>query len=865
MSEGNEGQDDDLFLKKIGSVETTVQCLVELRNRDGKISMKTYNDAIAYLLSNGIDIKLNALQRRVSRACKVGSDGQSPIEEVDVLLTGEGSEVSSLTNPSYTNRRTEELSSKTGRPKGTTMEHKKEKKEKYKQCVHSITEDYAALLSSARDRNTRVAKGALSKLIHLKREEYDIDQDISPSTIRTRTRPGRQLTPKSRGVMSPVAEVEETLVAICIQMGKIRQPLNVTEGILLMNDLIMNTTYQDRLQDFHVCCKLGSDNFQVGTVTKGWWYGFKSRNRHRIVTRRGERFACNRADWTKLKNIEQMYDVIYDEMVDARVARVLEYPVFTDISGKEVDESQRFGKKQDIEITHKQYILFADETGCNTSQKKDGHISGTKYIVERGSTPQTMASDTDHKFTLLPFTSANGEAICCVVIFQHVHGNVPISWRTGFDATVEPIRDKNGNIDFERNLGPGTFQPGGPTCTYNGKEVECLVYSSEGGGITGEILVSIVTYFDYIELFPRIPGGPIPLLILDGHQSRLHPAFIKYINDEDHLWKVCFGVPYATTIWQVGDASELNGKFKTEWYREKQNLLSWKYERQLPRGILPHDVMPILNKIFHKAYGSVVHNQKAVADRGWCPPNRKLLEHPCFDTEEGNSSSTTRSSSDPPSTTTSCLSYTLNISNEDGIAASVLDRMLSERARYVGARRVYEKRKKEGYNAVQNIRDARRLTTGVLTANGIHSLQDPKFLCSYHERQKLRTKKEEKAMSMKRAKKKKNVNSVLMMRSKHGHEMTHQFAHCSAEECASYLQYKKKDKDPQMPTALEERRHRCREWTPRPSPLSSPTHSEDEEDIKLEDSSADVVSALLGLSSNNLTFENNVLKESGTV
>ena len=116
----------DKLGKKIGSVETTVQCLVELRNRDGKISMKTYNDAIAYLLSNGIDIKLNALQRRVSRACKVGSDGQSPIEEVDVLLTGEGSEVSSLTNPSYTNRRTEELSSKTGRPKGTTMEYKKE-------------------------------------------------------------------------------------------------------------------------------------------------------------------------------------------------------------------------------------------------------------------------------------------------------------------------------------------------------------------------------------------------------------------------------------------------------------------------------------------------------------------------------------------------------------------------------------------------------------------------------------------------------------------------------------------------------------------------------------------------------------------
>jgi len=67
------------------------------------------------------------------------------------------------------------------------------------------------------------------------------------------------------------------------------------------------------------------------------------------------------ADWTKMKNIRQMYDVIYDELVKACVAINLDYPVFTDRDGKEVEEDERFGLKQDIKITHPHYIMFAAE------------------------------------------------------------------------------------------------------------------------------------------------------------------------------------------------------------------------------------------------------------------------------------------------------------------------------------------------------------------------------------------------------------------------------------------------------------------------------------------------------------------------
>ena len=92
----------------------------------------------------------------------------------------------------------------------------------------------------------------------------------------------------------------------------------------------------------------------------------------------------------------------------------------TDQFGNTVDEEDQFGMKQNIRITHPSYIMFADESGFSTSQKKDGHVGGQKFVVESGTFPQIASSATDHKFTLLPFTSATGKAICCVIIFQSI-------------------------------------------------------------------------------------------------------------------------------------------------------------------------------------------------------------------------------------------------------------------------------------------------------------------------------------------------------------------------------------------------------------------------------------------------------------
>jgi hypothetical protein len=63
--------------------------------------------------------------------------------------------------------------------------------------------------------------------------------------------------------------------------------------------------------------------------------------------------------------------------------------------------------------------------------------------------------------------------------------------------------------------------------------------------------MSMLKFMDDFHLFDRSVCKPF--LLLDGHGN----PFLKYINDSNHEWVCCIGVPYATHIWQLADASEL--------------------------------------------------------------------------------------------------------------------------------------------------------------------------------------------------------------------------------------------------------------------------------------------------------------------
>ena len=111
----------------------------------------------------------------------------------------------------------------------------------------------------------------------------------------------------------------------------------------------------------------------------------------------------------------------------------------------------------------------------------------------------------------------------------------------------------------------------------------CFVCNSENGSITSELLCSMLKHIDDCCVFDRT-DGVLPFLLLDSHGSRFKLLFLEYTNDmveEGHKWCVCIGVPYGTSVWQVGDSAEQNGSFKMAMVRAKMKLFQNKADYHL--------------------------------------------------------------------------------------------------------------------------------------------------------------------------------------------------------------------------------------------------------------------------------------------
>lgn len=134
-----------------------------------------------------------------------------------------------------------------------------------------------------------------------------MDITISNNTIRSRYRrfmkEGTTTCPVSiahAGQSTVLKEAEEVLVAILTQMGRIRCPITVKGSINLMNSLIKGTEGQKRYIEFQKKhCGMTDENPALGRVGVSYFRLFCTRHKHRLVTRRGERFACYRDDWSK--------------------------------------------------------------------------------------------------------------------------------------------------------------------------------------------------------------------------------------------------------------------------------------------------------------------------------------------------------------------------------------------------------------------------------------------------------------------------------------------------------------------------------------------------------------------------------------
>ncbi len=229
----------------------------------------------------------------------------------------------------------------------------------------------------------------------------------------------------------------------------------------------------------------------------------------------------------------------------------------------------------------------------------------------------------------------------------------------------------------------------------------------------------------------------------------------------------------------------MNGSFKTEFYRAKEDLMSFKIQRGMPAKLNATDIIPLLNIAWNKSFAKIENNQKAISTRGWYPPTRKVLQDPRVRDLQDQDTGVGITPADP------IQGMIENVNVESGEAARVMDALLSHAARKDGTRRRLESLA-DGEARIENLRKAKKITSGVLIKNGIHSCNDPDVVQIIQE--KIRKKQLEQQEKEKKARDRiaALTEQVANTREKKGTDPEY----WTATECRSFLQYKKQNGDP---------------------------------------------------------------------
>ena len=115
-----------------------------------------------------------------------------------------------------------------------------------------------------------------------------------------------------------IAPVEPHLVDLICAMASIHRCLSSSECIALANDLIAGTELELTIIQWK---KRRMEYFQGSPVLgKKYWALFKRRWAHKLVTKRGQKFAMDCSNALTFANVKKMYDEVYKYVADAGVA-----------------------------------------------------------------------------------------------------------------------------------------------------------------------------------------------------------------------------------------------------------------------------------------------------------------------------------------------------------------------------------------------------------------------------------------------------------------------------------------------------------------------------------------------------------------
>jgi len=211
-----------------------------------------------------------------------------------------------------------------GRPKGLTNLKKNHEREVVTAAKNEITQSYLEMKEKYKEKGEKLPDGWLKKEITRVCNIRGIPNyvpKISLNTIRSRT---KAIVLQGGGSETLMAPVEPHLVELICSMASIRRCLSTSECISLANDLIAGTELESRIIEWKKNRMEYSDGSPV--LGKKYWVLFRRRWAHKLVTKRGQKFAMDQSNALTYSNVKKMYDEVYDCMVDAGVAQCFEQP-----------------------------------------------------------------------------------------------------------------------------------------------------------------------------------------------------------------------------------------------------------------------------------------------------------------------------------------------------------------------------------------------------------------------------------------------------------------------------------------------------------------------------------------------------------
>lgn len=210
-----------------------------------KSGINTDRDHLNYLLVKLIaKKKKDRIEKEENERRAIIYNELSDIVPVDFVHVDDGEMTLSDVTGTVTSLQNSASSEKNcGRPIGSSMVNKMKQETVRLKCVSEISTIYRKELRECRKKNSLTSKCYLTKLIKRKWEEYELDDVtiVSSETIRSRVKRGKLYAshPGTPPVLPEI--VEKVIVDVVLMMGKIRNPLCVSQIIELANSIIMNS------------------------------------------------------------------------------------------------------------------------------------------------------------------------------------------------------------------------------------------------------------------------------------------------------------------------------------------------------------------------------------------------------------------------------------------------------------------------------------------------------------------------------------------------------------------------------------------------------------------------------------------------